>query len=150
MQQLWSLAADPASNVGVLVTLRVDFMGQCGEIVLDATGLRLDKVAYDEAHRVFISQLGESELRQVIERPAARVGLSLQPGLCDRLLADVGNEPGALPLLEYALISCGSGATGGSTQSAYQELGGSAGPRARGRPGLSSLDGPSRELARHL
>lgn len=152
VQQLWSLAADPASNVGVLVTLRVDFMGQCGEIVLDATGLRLDKVAYDEAHRVFISQLGESELRQVIERPAARVGLSLQPGLCDRLLADVGNEPGALPLLEYALDQLWQRRDGRQlTQSAYQELGGVSGALEREADrAFSSLDGPSRELARHL
>ena len=40
-QRLWMLAGDPRSQVRVIVTLRVDFIGRCGELVLDASGLRL-------------------------------------------------------------------------------------------------------------
>ena len=38
-----------------------------------------------------------------IEGPARRVGLEFEPGLVERLLDDVGDEPGNLPLLEFAL-----------------------------------------------
>ena len=43
------------------------------------------------------------ERRAAIEGPARRVGLEFEPGLVERLLDDVGDEPGNLPLLEFAL-----------------------------------------------
>lgn len=152
VQRLWTAAADPSTNIAVLVTLRVDFIGQCGEIVVDRAGLRLDKVAYNEAHRVFISQMGPQELRQAIEQPAARVGLELEPGLCDRLLLDVGSEPGSLPLLEYTLDQLWQRREGRLlTQAAYQELGGVSGALEREADlALAGLDAAHRATARHL
>lgn len=152
VQRLWTVAADPVSNMTVLVTLRVDFIGQCGEIVVNQAGLRLDKVAYDEAHRVFIAQLGPEQLRQAIEQPAARAGLELQPGLCDRLLLDVGTEPGALPLLEYTLDQLWQRREGRLlTQATYQQLGGVSGALEREADlALSAFDAAQRETARYL
>ncbi|MCA9658754.1 MAG: CHAT domain-containing protein [Myxococcales bacterium] len=102
VRRLWSLAGAD-SGVHVIITLRVDFLGRCGELLLDDAGLGLDRVAYDEAHRVAVARMGPEQVREVLERPAARVGLRFAPGLLDRILADVGAEPGALPLLQYAL-----------------------------------------------
>ncbi len=102
IRRLWSLASGP-SGIDVIVTVRVDFIGQCGDVVVDTAGTRLDRIAYDEAHRVFVAQMTRDQLRATIEQPAAQVGLSLQPGLADRILDDAGDEPGALPLMEYAL-----------------------------------------------
>ena len=82
-----------------MVTLRVDFVGRCGEIVIDEAGHRLDSVAYNEAHRVFLSQMGPEELRAAIEKPAQVVGLELEEGLVLRMIQDVRGEPGALPVL---------------------------------------------------
>ena len=48
--------------------------------------------------------MSRDELRRAIERPAQRVGLSVEPELADALLADVEGEPGALPLLSTALL----------------------------------------------
>ena len=51
------------------------------------------------------------DLRQVIERPAALVGLRLEPGLADVLLEDLratdpsGPGHGTLPLLSHALLA---------------------------------------------
>ena len=80
MQRLWTLAQQP--TVQIIATLRVDFIGECGGIVLEdgAKGLRLDNVAYDEAHRVFIAQLGIEQIRATIEGPAHKVGLVLEAG----------------------------------------------------------------------
>lgn len=102
-QKLWLLSRAPDSGVTVMITIRVDFLGHCGEVLLDEGGLRLDRVAYDERHKVFIAQLGFEQMREAIEHPAARVGLALEAGLSGRMLAEVEGEPGALPLVSYTL-----------------------------------------------
>lgn len=102
-QRLWRLAADADGKLQIIATLRVDFIGECGGVVLDEAGLRLDRIAYDQAHRVFIAQPGSEQLRTAIEGPAQAVGIGLEPGLTNRMLEAVGAEPGALPLLSYTL-----------------------------------------------
>lgn len=144
VQRLWKLASDFGSGVSVLVTLRVDFIGTCGELKLDESGLRLDTIAYDEAHRVFLSQLGSDSLRAAIEEPARAVGLTLEEGLAMRMLADVGAEPGALPLLEDTLDLLWQRRRGRLlTQAAYEELGTVAGALYRRADAL--IDGLSQE-----
>ena len=104
MRLLWSLASDPAIRVVVVVALRIDCIGDCGEIVLDpASDLRLDQVAYDTQHRVFVAQLGAPQLRAATSEPARAVGVDFDPGLVERIVADVAGKPGALPMLQYAL-----------------------------------------------
>src|SRR5688500_6050855 len=44
------------------------------------------------------------ELRSAIEEPAKRGHWEFEPGLVDLILRDVGDEPGALPLLSHALL----------------------------------------------
>ena len=48
--------------------------------------------------------MDEVGLRQTIEGPASKAGLRLEPGLAERMLDDVAGEPGAMPLLEFALL----------------------------------------------
>ena len=101
---LWSLARDPSLRVSVVVALRIDFIGRCGELVLDErSDLRLDQVAYDADHRVFVAQLGVPQLRDAISRPARAVGVDFDPGLTERIVAEVAGQPGALPMLQHAL-----------------------------------------------
>ena len=47
---------------------------------------------------------GEKELREMIEGPAATVGLKFEKGVVDQLVRDVQGNPWALPLLQYALV----------------------------------------------
>lgn len=54
--------------------------------------------------QMLVGSMNTDGLRQAIEQPAHRVGLELEQGLSDTILADVGAEPGALPLLEHALL----------------------------------------------
>ena len=56
------------------------------------------------SHQFLVGPMDEVELRRVIEEPAHLVGLRLEEGLVDTVLNDVGREPGALPLLEHALL----------------------------------------------
>lgn len=132
-RRLWQLARSPTSQLTVIVTLRVDFFGRCGELVIDDDGRRLDSVAYDEAHRLFIGQMAPAALREAIVEPAHRVGLTLEQGLDSRMLADVAGEPGALPLLADTLDILWQKRQGHLlTQAAYEEIGGVTGA-LRGR-----------------
>ena len=74
-----------AGGLHILLTLRVDFIPRCGELFVDAQGLRLDRVAGDERHRIFVSLPEPAQLRAAIVEPARQVGLSLQAGLADRI-----------------------------------------------------------------
>lgn len=150
-QKLWSLAgADSA--ITVLVTLRIDFIGRCGELLLDGSGLRMDRVAYDESFRIFVPQLGRTQLERAITEPAQRVGLSLEPGLTQRLLDDAGAEPGALPLLGDTLDLLWQRRRGRVlTQAAYEAISGLAGAlRMRADALIDSLNQEEQETARQL
>ena len=52
---------------------------------------------------ILMGPMNRDELRSAVEKPAELQGAVFEAGLVDRLLDDVGNEPGNLPLLEFAL-----------------------------------------------
>jgi len=99
-RQLLSLLLDAATAPGgrtiVIVTLRTDFYARC------ASYPELAQLISDR--QMLVGAMDSDELRQAIEEPAHRVGLELEEGLPDTILADVAGEPGALPLLEHALL----------------------------------------------
>jgi energy-coupling factor transporter ATP-binding protein EcfA2 len=78
--------------VTVLGTLRADFYGQI---------ITLDRELSDvlASAQVNIGALTPDELRESITAPARLVGLEFESGLVDRILSDVGSEPGRLPLV---------------------------------------------------
>ena len=52
---------------------------------------------------VTVSPLAADELEAAIVEPVQRQGAMYEPGLVARIIGDVGDQPGALPLLQYAL-----------------------------------------------
>ena len=69
--------------------------------------------------------LSAEELERAIRLPAERVGVIFEPGLVAQIVADVIEQPGALPLLQYALTELFEHREGGQlTSRAYQEIGG--------------------------
>jgi len=133
MRLLWTIAREAALRVTVVASLRIDFIGRCSEIVLDEhSDLRLDQVAYDAHHRVFVAQLGVPQLRAAIVEPARAVGVDFDPGLAERIVADVAGQPGALPMLQYALKLLWKQRKGRRlTLTAYDAIGGVAGALER-------------------
>jgi len=94
---LSAVRAQPAAlgpRVSVVLTLRVDFLNNALHDPVLATALENSVVA--------IGQMGRSNLRSVIEGPLP-TGVQYESGLVDRILGDVGEEAGSLPLLEFAL-----------------------------------------------
>ena len=92
---LTALAADSRSRVHIVLTLRADFLDhplrypEFGELL--------------RAGMVAVAAPSEDELAAAIERPAKRVDVRFEPGLVSQIIADVHEQPGALPLLQYAL-----------------------------------------------
>ena len=88
-------AAEPASWLTVLVTLRADFMGQ----------LLLHRSMADalQGSTVVLGPMNQVELEAAIVQPARAQGVEFQDGLVTRLLSDVGHEAGRLPLLQFCL-----------------------------------------------
>jgi hypothetical protein len=82
--------------VGIVIALRADFYAHCAQYPDLRRALA--------EHQEYLGPMGPEELRWAIEGPAKRAGWDLEPGLVDLLLRDVGEEPGALPLLSHALL----------------------------------------------
>ncbi|WP_437303846.1 nSTAND1 domain-containing NTPase [Sorangium sp. So ce388] len=152
VQALWFLAGHPASGVSVIVTLRVDYLARCGEIELGTGDRFLEDVAYDEAHRVFVRRMKADHLRKTIEQPLHRVGLVLEEGLVEQMLKDAGDEPGALPLLQYTLDQMWQHRRGRQlTWEQYNALGGVGGALEKQANGiLQRFDGVRQRAARRM
>jgi hypothetical protein len=118
------LHARGSAAVSVLVTLRADFYSQI---------ITLDRELSDIAPvQVNIGALTPDELRESITLPARLVGLEFESGLVDRILTDVGSEPGRLPLVQFALTEIWQRREERRlTNRAYDEIGGVTGALAR-------------------
>ena len=88
----------------------------------------------------------------MITKPAERADVSLEPGLVAAMLADVAEEPGALPLLEYALTELFERREGRMlTLGAYREIGGVSGALGRRAEEIyDGLDDAGKNAARQL
>jgi hypothetical protein len=107
----------PDGPVVVALALRADFLGNCAayRALADAVSGR----------QKLIGAMSEDELRWAIEKPAALAGGEVEPGLVDQLLRDVGQVPGTLPLLEFALTRLWRQKTGRRmTTEDYRAIGG--------------------------
>ncbi|MEH2207217.1 MAG: CHAT domain-containing protein [Nostoc sp.] len=84
-------------NVRVVITMRVDFWEECA--------------TYDEKFRekiensqLFILPMTSKELRDAMKRQVEEVGLIFEAGLEKLIQNEVEGEPGAMPLLQHALL----------------------------------------------
>ncbi len=89
-------AAGGDQPITVVIVLRADFYDRCAQY----DGLR----ELVSRHQEYIGAMSREELFRVIVLPAARDDWKLQEGLVELMLDDVGDEPGALPLLSHALL----------------------------------------------
>ncbi len=141
---LLAASEDKQNPLRVIVTLRADFYDrpllypEFGELMRENTEV--------------ILPLKRDELEQAIVRPAEKAGLALEVGLVSEILLDVAEQPGPLPLLQYALTELYERRAGRwLTQQAYRDIGGVSGALARRADDLySSLDEAGQKAARQL
>ena len=107
-----------AGRTLVIVTMRADFFDRL-------SGYPDLAVLFEQEHMVIATEMTPENLRQSIEGPAQVVGLAYDQGLTDRILEDVRQQPGSLPLLQYALKELYERRSGRNlTTAAYEEIGG--------------------------
>ncbi|HMQ34093.1 MAG TPA: WD40 repeat domain-containing protein, partial [Chloroflexaceae bacterium] len=135
---------DERSRLRVVVTLRADFIDR-----------PLQYVDFGELLRQraeLVLPLTPEEVERAVVGPARRAGLVLEEGLAARIIADVGGQPGVLPLLQHALNELFARREGRAlTLAAYRAIGGVTGALARSAEAIfDGLDGAAQDVARHV
>jgi energy-coupling factor transporter ATP-binding protein EcfA2 len=105
---------NPALHIAF--TLRADFLGLAyshrpmADALQDAT--------------LILGPMTRPELGRAIKEPARKQGVIFEAGLIERILDDVSDEPGNLPLLEFALTTVWDRQSARTlTHAAYEEIG---------------------------
>ena len=80
---------------GLVVTLRADLYGEFGSLPELA-----DRLA---SSQVLLGPLAAIDLVRAVQEPAQRCGLAVEDGLTEVIATELGDAPGALPLLGHAL-----------------------------------------------
>jgi WD40 repeat protein/DNA-binding SARP family transcriptional activator len=104
------------------------------------------------ANQVLVTPMDEVGMAEAIEGPARRAGLRLEVGLTETILRDVARRPGALPLLQHALLELWRRrADGVLTRAGYLASGGVAGALAqRAEATYGALEPAARAVARRV
>ncbi|WP_030315928.1 DNA-binding protein [Streptomyces sp. NRRL B-3229] len=110
-------AREPGSGLRVVIAVRADFYGRCAEHrgladVLGEAGL-------------LVGPMDPAELREVIVKPAQSAGYIVERALTARLVDEIADEPGGLPLLSHVLRETWRRRRGRAlTEEAYEAAGG--------------------------
>jgi WD40 repeat protein/class 3 adenylate cyclase len=137
------LAADPEQEA-IVIGLRGDFYARCAGYP--------DFARLVAANQVLVGAMTADELKRAIELPARRAGARVDAALVETLAAEVGDEPGALPLLSTALVELWFEQSDGRLRlESHQRLGGMRGAVARlAESSHENLDDAQRDAAQRL
>ncbi|MEX2623926.1 MAG: BTAD domain-containing putative transcriptional regulator [Acidimicrobiia bacterium] len=114
---LVNAATDPVSRVRIVLTLRADFFHQV--LIQPLLGPIIGRI------HLALAPLDADGIRLAIVEPAIRAGLEFEPGLPERIVADLKDQPGSLPLLQFTLDRLAAAATDGFiADHLYTDLGG--------------------------
>ncbi len=80
----------------VVITMRADFWGECAPYTTLKEAM--------QANQELIGPMSMIELRNAIEQQARQVGLRFETNLIQTILNEIDGEPGAMPLLQHALL----------------------------------------------
>lgn len=123
LEMLTTTATHPDSSARFVLTLRADFFDQPLEYPDFADVMRDNLVT--------VSPPSPEGLAAAIAQPAFDRGIAVEPGLVPRIVEDVQQEPGGLPLLQYAMTELFESRDGDVlTIDAYERLGGVGGALA--------------------
>ena len=141
---LIAAVSDPRARVRIILTLRADFY--------DRPLMYPALAEWVRRRTAVIVPMTLRELEQAISLPAARVGAMFEAGLIDRIVQEIGEQPGVLPLLQYALTELFKRSDGRVlTLDAYEDSGGvSAALAQRADELYAELDAAEQETARQV
>lgn len=144
LNSLVTAVLDERSRVRVIMTLRADFVDRplrytdFGELL--------------QRRSEFVLPLTPDEVERAIVGPARRIGLRLESGLVSTMIREVSDQPGALPLMEYALTELFEKRAGHTlTKAAYESIGGVLGALGRRAEEVyRALSEPEQLIARQI
>ena len=123
LESLQTAVQAPDSPLRLLLTLRADFYDRPLQDPVLA--------ALFKQHTELVLPLHPHDLARAIREPAQRAGVHFEEGVVAAMVADVAGQPGALPLLQYALTELFAAQEARLiTNRAYTELGGWLAPLA--------------------
>lgn len=110
-------ACTPGSRLRVIVAVRADFYGRCAEHHALAEALK--------DATLLVGPMSPAQLREAVVGPATAERLIVERSLTARIVADVADEPGGLPLMSHALLETWRRRSGRTlTEAAYDAIGG--------------------------
>ncbi|MGD8753991.1 MAG: protein kinase, partial [Anaerolineales bacterium] len=141
---LHAAVRDPRSRVRVVVTLRADFYDR----PLQYPGI----AELVQGRTETVLPLSAEELERAIVKPAERVGVKYEQGLVASIVGEVHYQPGALPLLQYALTELFEERDGRLlTHEAYEGIGRAVGALAsRAEATCAEMDEAGQEAVKQM
>lgn len=132
-------------SLSIIIVLRADFLGQ-------ALSYRPLADVFDKSPNQMLGPMNKGELETAILQPANDMGGEYEKGLPQRILDDIGDEAGSLPLLEFALTLLWDRQENGKlTHKAYEALGKIHGALTHYADHIySTLNADEKELARQI
>ncbi|MCM2391263.1 hypothetical protein [Streptomyces albipurpureus] len=127
-EEAFTLCHDPAERAAfiellvnsaarVVIAVRADFYGRCAEHRSLAAALKESVL--------LVGPMAPEQLREAVVGPATAERLIVERGLTARIVADVADEPGGLPLMSHALLETWRRRRGRTlTETAYDAIGG--------------------------
>lgn len=85
----------PEYRIYVVITIRSDYLGDCAQF--RDLSEELNRSQY------LVSRLSDDQWYEAIEGPARLTGARIEPQLLQRLMADAGDQPDQLPILQHLL-----------------------------------------------
>ncbi|MEU3600981.1 WD40 repeat domain-containing protein [Streptomyces sp. NPDC006798] len=105
------------SGCRVVIAVRADFSGRCAEHPALAAALKESVL--------LVGPMTPEQLRAAVVGPATAGRLIVERALTARIVADVADEPGGLPLMSHALLETWRRRRGRTlTEAAYEAIGG--------------------------
>jgi WD40 repeat protein/serine/threonine protein kinase/DNA-binding XRE family transcriptional regulator len=144
LESLVAAVVDPDSRLRIVTTMRTDFLDQS-----------LQHIDFGELVRQqseMVLPLSPDELELAIVAPARRAGLVFEPGFVARIIREIGDQPGGLPLLQYSLTELFERREGVKlTISAYEEFSGVLGALGnRAEEIYTGLDSAGKDATRQI
>ncbi|MEU9155644.1 hypothetical protein AB0D59_35095 [Streptomyces sp. NPDC048417] len=136
--------AAPGSRLRVIIGIRADFYGRCAG--------HAELVDALNTATLLIGPMAPEHVREAVVKPAAVGRLTVERALTDRIVADVAQEPGALPLMSHALLELWRRRRSRTlTLDAYRRIGGIQGAVAHtAEEVFARFDRERAELARSM
>jgi DNA-binding SARP family transcriptional activator/tRNA A-37 threonylcarbamoyl transferase component Bud32 len=121
---LVAAVTDPRSRLRIVITIRADHWHR---------PLQHPELAHLlETSAVTVTPMAADELERAIVDPARSIGVSFEAGLVADIVAEVHDQPGALPLMQYLLTELFDTRNAGLMEiETYRQIGGVTGSLAR-------------------